>query len=660
VVTFGIMWEYRRMESTTICARCGDRSAGRPLSCEACGEDPRVAGRYRLEAELGRGGGGVTWRARREPGGEPICLKELRWATMPELDAERRFTREGELLSQLSHAAIPRHHGAFSWGEGRQHALYIAQELVVGENLEVERRTRGYTEREVLAVGLEVADVLVYLHERHPPMVHRDIKPSNLMRRVDGRIVVVDFGAARLMGLGDSQVSVAGTFGFMAPEQIRGEAGPSSDVYGLGMTLAVLLSGGPPEALLDASNRPAPERIGSRGSPLSRGLIDLITDMVALSPAARPTAREVCARLAELMAGRVSPPPRAEAVLISAGAKEESQQNVSSAGRATRGVAFSTLMLTVAVAGGAFVISNQTKSTVVDAAEVAIGSLSLDGVLERGPDGKLIAVIHDDPERMPTPTDPPEPPPLSPEERKRQDILKTGELCLSGKVSACKQFRGWVRREDELVAGLGLPGGPWPQALIKVCEGGEAEVCAELAAVYSQGDGVEASRLETRRWFERACEFGSDEGCESFGHMVMKGDGGRPDPKAALVPLEKGCGLGNDEACVSVGAIYAEGMGGVRADRAKALGIFEGLCDRGHRTGCQNLAAMVGNDWGLPTGRARYETLARLCEKRVGVACHRLGTATASGAGVPRDAEKAKALFTKGCDLGFADSCKRL
>jgi TPR repeat protein len=98
----------------------------------------------------------------------------------------------------------------------------------------------------------------------------------------------------------------------------------------------------------------------------------------------------------------------------------------------------------------------------------------------------------------------------------------------------------------------------------------------------------------------------------------------------------------------------------VKADRARALGIFEDLCAGGHRVACGNLDAMLARGWGLPKGPERFEILGRLCDKRAGQACHALGQAAASGQGVPRDAERAKALFTKGCDAGYKPSCDRM
>lgn len=615
------------------------------MSCERCGEDPRVLGRYRLEGELGRGGGGVTWRARREPGGEPVCLKELRWATMGSLDDERRFAREGELLEALEHPSIPKHYGAFTWGEGRAHALFIAQELVVGDNLEVERARRGYRLEEVLEAGAEIAEVLTYLHERYPPIVHRDLKPSNIMRRVDGRLVLIDFGAARLAGIGQSQqVSVAGTFGFMAPEQIRGEAGPAADVYGLGMTLAVLLSGGAPEALLDADNRPDFGRIpGLRGDVRA-----LFEQMCAVEAAARPSAKDVARRCRRLVAG---PQPVPE-VRASEAPPASAAVRPSSSGRI---IALVMVVLIVSAVG--FMVTSITMKvtdTVDHAIEAARApavttSVSWTVTTETSTSwsiGDAVVTVVPTP---PTPT----PPPVE------VDPVKVmAEGCVAGQVEACGELARGVESGGLRAAAVALEG--WPAPLVSGCERKIASACHAAAIVYAQGVGVSASRLETRAYFGKACDAGDMRGCASYGHMLLEGDGGPTDWKAALAPLERACDGGDDDACLSVGAISAQGRG-AKVDRERALGIFEGLCKKGLRAACENVDAMVGNNWGLPaSGAARIEALARLCEGRSGVACERLGDAYARGSGVKKDAAKAKEAYTRGCDVGHKGACDKM
>jgi len=245
--------------------------------------------RYQLDAPLGRGANGVTWRARRLSDGREVCAKEVRWATMIELDDERRFHREAGILAALDHHAIPDHIDDFTAGEGMSHALWLVQELVPGVTIEAERKTRGYLESELRQMLLELARVLVFLHDRHPPVVHRDIKPSNIMRRPDGRLVLLDFGAALLAGLdAERGATVAGTFGFMAPEQIRGQAGPASDVYALGMVIASIAAGAIPEALLDGDNRPS--LVSLR---VSLGLRKVLDQMLLSDPRRRPSAAQI-------------------------------------------------------------------------------------------------------------------------------------------------------------------------------------------------------------------------------------------------------------------------------------------------------------------------------------------------------------------------------
>ncbi|MEQ1508444.1 MAG: thioredoxin domain-containing protein, partial [Myxococcota bacterium] len=128
--------------------------------------------------------------------------------------------------------------------EGRGQAVVVVQEFVDGVDLRAELATRRYTAPEVLQIAAELLDVLVYLHGLSPPVVHRDLKPANVMRRADGRLVLLDFGSVRDsirdLDLGGS--TVAGTFGYMAPEQLVGDASPMSDLYGLGALMVHLLS----------------------------------------------------------------------------------------------------------------------------------------------------------------------------------------------------------------------------------------------------------------------------------------------------------------------------------------------------------------------------------------------------------------------------------
>ncbi|MFO0749680.1 MAG: serine/threonine-protein kinase [Myxococcota bacterium] len=261
--------------------------------------------RYQLSSLLGRGSSGVTWRATRLSDGAAVCAKELRWATMGDLDDERRFQREADILAGLHHDRIPALLDHFAVGEGAGHALWLVQELVPGTTLEVERQGRGYAAGELHSIARELAGLLAYLHERHPPVVHRDLKPGNVMRRPDGRLVLLDFGAALLAGIERGHAAtVAGTFGFMAPEQIRGEAGPASDVYALGMLLLVLATGAPAESLLDDANRPDLAR-----AALAPEVERLIAPLLALDPRDRPRASTLAAAV---VPAEAAPVPRRE------------------------------------------------------------------------------------------------------------------------------------------------------------------------------------------------------------------------------------------------------------------------------------------------------------------------------------------------------------
>ena len=97
-----------------------------------------------------------------------------------------------------------------------------------------------------------ICRILTYLHTRSPPIIHRDLKPENVMRRPDGSLVLLDFGAVKdapQEAVGG--VTIAGTFGYMAPEQLMGQANARSDLYALGVMAITMLTRKSPIELLD-------------------------------------------------------------------------------------------------------------------------------------------------------------------------------------------------------------------------------------------------------------------------------------------------------------------------------------------------------------------------------------------------------------------------
>jgi len=286
-----------------ICIHC--HHTGPPSSeCPGCGADPLLEGHYRLEAELGSGAAGTLYRAIDTQTGDPVAIKERHPAGRLSAEDASLFDREVKVLRELRHPRIPRYHDAFASGTGRARRHYLVQELVDGRSLDAELAERRLSEAEVLEIIAELAAILHYLHGLAPPVVHRDLKPGNVMRRVDGQLVLVDFGAVRaeLPGTFGGQ-TVAGTFGYMAPEQFMGEACPKSDVYALGALAVALLSRRDPGELRD--------RLGVFSwagaisvSDQTQGLLRLMLDE---EPSGRPTAAEVIEQLGS--SGAKTPAP---------------------------------------------------------------------------------------------------------------------------------------------------------------------------------------------------------------------------------------------------------------------------------------------------------------------------------------------------------------
>jgi eukaryotic-like serine/threonine-protein kinase len=205
--------------------------------------------RYEILGVQGVGGMGAVYRARDlrfTSVTKIVAVKEMN-NTAPDPRVRRislqNFEREANILASLSHPAIPKIFDYFSEGN----RSYLILEFVEGQTLEdlVEERKQPFSPEEVVEWGLQVCDVLAYLHGHEPPVIFRDLKPGNLMLRTDGRLMVIDFGIAKLFEHGQRGTMI-GTEGYSPPEQYRGVAEPRGDLYALAATMHHLLSGRDP------------------------------------------------------------------------------------------------------------------------------------------------------------------------------------------------------------------------------------------------------------------------------------------------------------------------------------------------------------------------------------------------------------------------------
>jgi tetratricopeptide (TPR) repeat protein len=199
------------------------------------GRSVNTIGRYVLRREIGRGGMGVVYEGADPELHRVVALKVLLSADIRE---QERLLAEARAMALLSHPNVVTVHDV-GRAEGR---VFVVMELVEGVSLRALLARLHCTKAEILDILEQAGDGLAQAHARG--LVHRDFKPENVLVRPDGRVVVADFGLAAPSA--SSTGEVAGSLGYMAPEQRRGEAVDArADQYSFGVTLR--------EALLSAS-----------------------------------------------------------------------------------------------------------------------------------------------------------------------------------------------------------------------------------------------------------------------------------------------------------------------------------------------------------------------------------------------------------------------
>jgi serine/threonine protein kinase len=269
-------------------------------------------GAFALRHLLGQGGMSQVYLAHDLRLGRDVAVKVLDARLAAQPGFRERFLREARVGAALDHPHI-----VPLYDVGEHPLLYLVMPYISGGSVQQLLRRTPLAEAEVANYGAQVADALGYAH--HRGVVHRDVKPANMLIHADGRILLSDFGLAKIWVHSSSPPAPrrrpdAGTPEYMAPEQVHGHSDARSDLYGLGVVLYLLLTARLPftgangQAIMEAQVDQVPVAPRAINPAISLPMEAVVLRALAKHPMQRfQTAAELgAALLAAVVAGQAA------------------------------------------------------------------------------------------------------------------------------------------------------------------------------------------------------------------------------------------------------------------------------------------------------------------------------------------------------------------
>ena len=265
---------------------------------------------YEFIKQLGEGANGKTWLAKSRQTGDLVAIKSLKMSgDMKQIEL---FIREAETLQSLNVAGVPKFYQSIIPENLLAEPCYIIQEYIEFPSLQTMLDDgKIFDEHKVLNILKKLAQILHVLQTQYmPPIIHRDIKPSNVLCEMNGdevkQLYLIDFGAVANPQKKSGGSTIAGTFGYMAPEQMLGETTIQSDFYSLGTLAIHLLTGvSPVEIEADVFSLKFDDVIKRNAPYTSKSMFTLLHWLTEPSASKRPRTAKLLIKALELTYGQI-------------------------------------------------------------------------------------------------------------------------------------------------------------------------------------------------------------------------------------------------------------------------------------------------------------------------------------------------------------------